>query len=195
MTAFFVPPAPAEDDALDNVLHDLIAGVTGLDGSLVRPMWQFTLAQQLEQTGNWCAFGVMSSVPDANPVVEHLFGDDITAPAGDRVIRHEELEVLVSFYGPGAKSNVGLLRDGLAVEQNRYAARAAGLYFVDMEPARNAPDFINQQWIRRWDTSLRFRRMVARVYGVNNIVAAEIDLLDDTGHVDRKIQVPPDGRS
>ncbi len=191
MTAFYVPPSPLEDDELDNALQSMIVGITGLDPSLVRPRWQATVPQQPEPGTDWCAIGVISSLPDAGPYIEHLFGDDITAPAGDLSIRHEEMEVLVSLYGPHAKTNLGILRDGLGIPQNLEIAKSLGLYFVGMDAGRIAPDFINQQWIRRWDTALTFRRMVARVYGVNNILSAEIDLQDDTGHVDRVIPVPP----
>lgn len=194
MSAFYIPPAPAEDDDLDNVLQAMIVGITGLNQQMVRPRWQPTVQKQPEPTTNWCSIGVVSSRADTYAYIQHLFGSDITAPAGDLEQRHEELEVLASFYGPQAKTNLGILRDGLGITQNLEAAKAAGLYFVEMESARAAPDFINQQWVRRWDTALRFRRMVARVYGINNILSAEIDLFDDSGHVNRVIKAPPSGR-
>lgn len=191
MTALYAPPAPLEDDDLDNALQSVIVGVTGLSADLVRPRWQVTTPKQPEPDVDWCAVGVVSSQPDAGPYIEHLFGHDITAPAGDLSIRHEQIDVLVSFYGPHAKSTMGILRDGLGIPQNLELAKSVGLYFVSIDSGRLAPDFINLQWVRRWDSELIFRRMVSRVYGVNNILSAEIDLRDDTGHVDRVIKVPP----
>jgi len=192
---YVVPPAPVEDDDLDSVLQAMVVGITGLDATLVRPRWQTIVPKQPEPGTDWCSIGVVSSMPDANAYVQHLSGISISQPAGDVSQRHEELEVLVSFYGPHAKSNLGILRDGLWIEQNLYAAKASGLYFTgQMEPGRAAPEFINQQWIRRWDSALTFRRMAARAYLVNNIVSAEIDLIDDTGHVNAVVNVPPDGR-
>lgn len=191
MTAFYTPSAPLEDDDLDNALQSMVVGITGIEADLVRPRWQDDLPKQPEPDTDWCSIGVVDSQPDANPYIEHLFGNDITAPAGDISIRHEQLDVLVSMYGPHAKANLGILRDGLGIPQNLELAKSVGLYFVAMEGARIAPDFIAQQWIRRWDTQLTFRRMVTRVYGVNNILSAEIDLSDDSGHVDRVIKVPP----
>jgi len=194
MTQFFVPTAPVEDDDLDDVLQAMVVGITGLDNTLVRPRWQTKVPKQPEPGTDWCSIGVVSSTADTYAYIEHLSGSSITDQSGDLAIRHEGLEVLVSFYGPHAKANLGVLRDGLGIEQNRYAIKASGLYFIEAEPGRAAPEFINQQWIRRWDSGLVFRRMVARTYAVNNIVSAEIDLKDDTGHVDRVIYVPPDGR-
>jgi hypothetical protein len=192
---YVVPPAPVEDDDLDSVLQVMVVGITGLDANLVRPRWQTVVPKQPEPGVDWCSIGVISSMPDENAYVQHLSGISISQPAGDVLQRHEELEVLVSFYGPRSKWNLGLLRDGLWIEQNLYAAKVSGLYFTGkMEPGRAAPEFINQQWIRRWDSALTFRRMAARGYLVNSIVSAEIDLKDDTGHVDRVINVPPDGR-
>lgn len=194
MTQFYVPAAPVEDDDLDSVLQMLVVGITGLTGSLVMPRWQPVVPKQPEPGTDWCAIGVVSSKADTFPYVEHLSGVSITDQSGDLAIRHEELEVLVTFYGPHAKGKLGVLRDGLGISQNLESAQASGLYFISMEPGRAAPEFINQQWVRRWDSTLAFRRMVARTYAVNNIVSAEIDLIDDTGHVDRVINVPPDGR-
>jgi hypothetical protein len=157
---YVVPPAPVEGDDLDDVLQAMIVGITGLEADLVRPRWQPVVPKQPEPGTDWCSIGVVSSTPDANAYVQHLSGISISQPAGDLSQRHEDLEVLVSFYGPNAK----------------------------------APEFINQQWIRRWDSAISFRRMVARAYLVNNILSAEIDLKDDTGHIDRVVNVPPDGR-
>lgn len=202
MTQYFVPAAPVEDDDLDDVLQAMVAGITGLSGDLVRPRWQMVdpvlktaVPKQPEPTVDWCSIGVVSSNPDTYAYIEHLSSSSITAQSGDLSKRHEELEVLASFYGPHAKANLGILRDGLGIEQNWYAIKASGLYFVSIDRGRRAPEFINQQWINRWDSMLVFRRMVARSYPVNNILTAEIDLKDDTGHVDRVINVPPDGRS
>lgn len=194
MTQYFVPAAPVEDDDLDDVLQAMVAGITGLSGDLVRPRWQTTVPKTPEPDVDWCSIGVMTSNPDTYAYIEHLSGSSITDQSGDLSKRHEEIEVLASFYGPHAKSNLGVLRDGLGIEQNGYAIKASGLNFVSIDRGRRAPEFINQQWINRWDSVLVFRRMVARSYPVNNILTAEIDLKDDTGHVDRVINVPPDGR-
>lgn len=190
-----IPPKPAEDADLDAVLQQLVVGNTGMDGILVRPRWQPTLPKQPEPTQDWCAIGVMSSTPDAYPYITHVSGPLITDSSADMLIRHEQLEVLASFYGPHAKANAGLLRDGLQIRQNQNAIESVDMVFTEAGPMRAAPDFINQQWIRRFDMSLRFRRKISRVYAVNNILTAQVHLLDDTGHVNDTINVPPPGRT
>jgi hypothetical protein len=185
-----VPPAPAEDLDLDVVFQSMVSGVSGLAGLIVRPRWQSTLPKQPEPSTDWCAIGVMSSMPDAYAYVQHLSGLGFNDPAGDLLIRHEELEVLASFYGPHAKANAGVLRDGLYIQQNVFAIAAVDIAFTETGPMRAAPDFINQQWIRRFDVPMRFRRKVSRLYQVNNIVSATVHVFDDSGHVNRTVSVP-----
>jgi hypothetical protein len=188
--AYYVPPAPLEDDELDNALQKWVVGITGLPPDLVRPRWQAIVPKQPEPGVDWCSIGVVSVHPEPNAFIQHLSGT-ITQASGDLSIRHEELEVLVSFLGPHAKKNLGILRDGFAVSLNFDAGKGWGLYFTGMDTGRLAPDFINQQWVRRWDSVITVRRMVARTYAVNNILSADIDLTDDTGHINRVIKVTP----
>lgn len=187
-----IPPAPAEDADLDAVFQALVAGIPGLDGTEVRPRWQPVLPKQPEPGANWCAIGVMSATPDGYAYITHVNGPLITDPSADLMIRHERLEVLASFYGPNAKANAGLLRDGLQIEQNRYGIEAVDIAFTETGPMRRtAPDFINQQWVRRIDMMVSFRRKISRVYAVNNILSATVKLIDDSGHVDDTITAPP----
>lgn len=192
MIPYYVPPAPLEDDELDDALQKWIVGITGLAPDLVRPRWQAIVPKQPEPGVDWCSIGVASVNPE-NAFIQHLNGT-ITQAAGDLLMRHEELEVLVSFLGPHAKRYLGVLRDGFAISLNFDAGKNWGLYFVGMDTGRLAPDFINQQWVRRWDSVITVRRMVARTYAVNNILSADIHLVDDTGHVDRLIKVTPSGQ-
>ncbi len=67
----------------------------------------------------------------------------------DYVHRHSTVEVMVSFYGPAAQGNAGLLRDGLQVPQNREALYGAGMGFVEASRIVAAPALINTQWVRK----------------------------------------------
>ena len=190
-----IPAAPAEDADLDAVLQGMVVGVTGLDGSLVRPRWQAISPKQPEPGTDWCAIGVLESTPDAGPVIQHVSGPGITDPSADLSMRHEEMTVLATFYGPHAKAYAGVLRDGLGIPQNNEPIKAAGLYFIEAQAQRRAPELINQQWVNRWDQPLRFRRQVQRVYAVPNILLADVHIFDDTGAVNATVHVPPHGPS
>lgn len=188
-----IPPQPSEDEALDLIFQTLVAGVTGLDGTRVRGMWQNPPPKQLEVGVNWCAVGVLGSRPEASAgtYIQHLSGPNVVNDqTGDLLVRHEGLEVLASFFGPNAKKYSGIMRDGLFEDQNREALRIVDIAFVGTEPQRAAPDLVNQQWIRRWDLLMNFNRKVQRVYTVANIVSAVVKILDDSGHINKTIVVP-----
>jgi hypothetical protein len=185
------PPAPAEDLALDEIFAALIVGVTGMSGLFVRPRWQSAVPQQPEPSVDWCAIGVLNSIPDTYAYETHVSGPGITDPCADILIRHETLEVLASFYGPNARANAGLLRDGLQVHQNLEAIEAVDIVLTETEAIRSAPDFINQQWVRRVDMPMRFRRKITRLYAVQNIITATVELQDDSGDVNETFSVPP----
>lgn len=188
-----IPPNPAEDEALDLIFQALVTGVTGMDGDLVRGMWQNPPPKQPERGVDWCSVGVFGSRPEAGSgaYTQHLNGPGIDDPSSDLLIRHEELEVMAAFYGPNAKGKSGILRDGLFLDQNREALKVVDIAFVGTDPQRAAPEFVNQQWIRRWDLMMRFNRKIQRVYTVQNIVAAIVHIFDDTKHIDRTVVVPP----
>lgn len=178
------PPAPSQDELLDQVFQHIISGITAIDGTLVRPRWQPVPPQQPEVKVNWCAFGVTSATPDDGPYIEH----DPMLDGSDNYQRHEELEFLLSFYGLQGQQNAALLRDGLAIPQNMEPLEAIQVGFVECGAIRNVPSLLNQTWRRRWDMTVTFRRRTDRTYAVKNILAADIHLFDDSGHVDELIQ-------
>ncbi|MGX5887797.1 phage neck terminator protein [Burkholderia gladioli] len=171
-----VEAPPDEDDALDNLLHDLIAGVTALDGSLVRPRWQPTVPKQPAPNVNWCAFGVSDQEPDANPVIQH----DGTGDGSDTYIRHEGIEVACTFYGPNAKGYAQRLADSLAIPQNREALGLNDMAFVGVSKILPAPDYVNQQWIRRYDITFTLRRKITRTYPVLNLLSVHATTTTDS---------------
>jgi hypothetical protein len=170
-----VASPPLEDDALDTLLQNMIAGISGLQGAMVRPRWQPTVPKQPEPGVNWCAFGVMSQQNDAGPALQH----DPAGQGNDVYIRHQDLTVLCSFYGPGAKGLAQALADGLTIPQNNEAIGAQGMRFVDAEVIRAVPDLVNQQWIRRYDLNIRMRRKIQRTYPVLNLLSATVQTQTD----------------
>ncbi len=157
--------------ALDAALQALLVGVTGLPGAMVRPRWQPVTPKQPAPSSDWCAFGVMTIDPDANPALSH----DPSAnggKGGDTLLRHEQLTVLCSFYGPNGQQNAGLLRDGMYIAQNSEVLHLALTAFVGAGSITTAPELVNEQWIKRYDITLMLRRQVVRTYQVQNILSA-----------------------
>ena len=109
--------APTYDAALDAIFQQMIVGLTGMQGSLVRPRWQPVMPKQPEPNVDWCAIGVTLIDPDAGPAFVH----DSTGDGQDVALRHESIDVLCSFYGPNAAANAALVRDAIAIPQNNNA--------------------------------------------------------------------------
>lgn len=180
-----LPPLPLDDDALDAVFQTLVANVTGLPGDLVRPRWQPTVPKQPEPGVNWCALGIPEVTQDDGP---WLVYDE--ARNQETYWDHETLSVLVTFYGPNAQSFARLLRAGLNVPQNTEELRPYAIRYISCGQIRAMNELQNQQWVRRQDIALQFRRKVIMTYGVQNILISEIILQDDTV-VHDVIIVPP----
>ncbi|RQT08948.1 phage neck terminator protein [Burkholderia contaminans] len=178
-TGGYLAPAvdtpPDEDDALDDLVHDLIAGITALSPDLVRPRWQPIVAKQPEPSVNWCAFGIQTQTPDASPAIVHNGANE----GSDTYIRHQDLDVLCTFYGPQAKGYAQRLADGLSLPQNREQLQLLDMAFVSVSEIRAAPDLVNQQWVRRYDMSVKLRRKVTRTYAVLNLKSVQASTTTD----------------
>jgi len=180
-------PYPLDDDALDALLEGVVAQITTLPNTLVFPRWQPTPPKQPAANVNWCAFGIMLSTPDEGPAI----GYDPVNDCGTYQ-RHEQLDVLASFYGPNAKQYAALLRDGLAIPQNCEQLTANDIAFNGCGPIRPAPELVNQQWIKRQDMGITLHREVNRTYAIHYLAIAVVDLRDDTV-VNRCFRVPDVG--
>lgn len=169
---YLVPSSalPLGDDALDDMFQAMAVGITGLPGALVRPRWQPKPPKQPEPTIDWCAIGVHDTTPDDNAVVTH----NPSAGGSDTLMRWEDVTVIASFFGPNAGSYADILRDGLAIPQNREPLTDASVAFVSVGDKRLAPDMVNGQWIRRYDLSIYFRRGIQRTYAVETIAIENI---------------------
>lgn len=161
---------PQNDAALDAILQRLVVGLTNLTGDLVRPRWQVKVPKQPEPSVNWCAIGVLTLDPKGSPAIQH----SSTGQGSDSLSDHEYIEVLASMYGPLGQQNASMLRDGLLLPQNNEGLRAFDMrYNPWSESIRAVPEYVNTQWVRRYDFFMHFRRSVSRTYSVLNIVAAE----------------------
>jgi hypothetical protein len=51
---------------------------------------------------------------------------------------------------------------------------------VEVGSIVTAPDMINQQWVRRFDLSMRIRRRVVRTYQILTVLSAEATAKSET---------------
>lgn len=170
-----VPSSALFDDALDALLQQMVAGITGLPGAMVRPRWQTVVPKQPEPSADWCAIGITDITSMDYPAEMH----DGTGDGSDTQQQWGEFSMLASFYGPNGHANASLLRRGIYVAQNREALQSSGIDLVDAGKVTTAPDLVNQQWVKRRDITLRFRRIVETVYPVMNILDAPFSVVSD----------------
>lgn len=164
--------APAEDGALDDIFTAMIVGLTGIDATLVRPRWQVVVPKMPDPSVNWVAVGVTEDEPDDNAAISH----DSTGQGQDNLQRQEGIKVLASFYGPNARGFAKQVRDGLYVPQNWEVLENSLLAFIATDTIRAVPELLNNNWLRRYDMPIRFRRMLHRSYAVENILSGQVTI-------------------
>ena len=163
--------------ALEDLWHDTICGVTGIDNTLVRPSRQLDPAQQPDALTDWCAFDIVRVSSDPWLDVAHVS----TGQGSDSVVDHDRYELGAVFYGPNADTLAGLLRRGLYVWQNRSALRSVGIALQSVGDPITVPELDSMVWRQRVDLSARFIVESCGSYAVLNLLRSTGDILGDDG--------------
>lgn len=158
---------PAYDVELERLISRWIRGLTGMDTKRVFPRWTDPQIQIPKNGTTWCAFGITGVEEDAYPAY-------IQADENAEQWSHETIEILCCFYGPQGMSTATQFRNGLFVAQNNDELKSIGLAFLDCGRIFNLPELINNQWVRRYDMTVRLRRKVVREYGIKSLVDAPV---------------------
>jgi hypothetical protein len=168
--------------SLDDFVQQIVAGITGLPGDLVRPRYQQEPPDLPPIGTDWCAVGVFG---DARPS-GYPYGVEDSLPAGqgsqDRA-DFEEFDVLASFYGPDADRYATLLRQGLFVANNQEPLYLAKVALVGTGPRRRMTDLIQRKFMERYDVLVTFTRTVLTSYPVLYFLSATNVVATDTGFV------------
>lgn len=164
---------PAEGQTLRRFLQTLVAGVTGLTGDKVRQSWQPNPPPVPAIDVDWCGISIVASRADENAYVQPL------SAGGAYLVRHEELDVLCAFYGPGCMDNAGRLRDGLQLSQNRETLLLADMGLVGCSDMIHTPELVNDRYFDRADLTMTLRRKVKRTYAILSFVSVNGVVIDD----------------
>lgn len=190
-SGFLAPanPPPDYDADLEDLFQAFAVGVTGLQGSMVRPKWQMNPGNMPDSSQNWISYGLLLQERQWDAYVSH----DGTAAAGQgesTVSGSETWHCTYSFYGPNCQLYLSILRDAMSIGQNRDVFGAKKIKFIEfMEPV-SLPVLLKDTWNRRVDLKGVFHRWVERTYSVRNLASADPSSMLDNEHYITPISVP-----
>lgn len=165
-----VSASPDYDETLERELSRWVKALSGLPEGMVRPRWTANQPALPAADKNWCGFGITEFIPDSNPAFVNQTDDN------SQLWRHEVIETMASFYGPQSQAVAMQFRDGLTVEQNNETLKLSGLTLADYSSITPSPELINNQWMRRYDMTVRLRRKVVREYGIKSLLSAPVQI-------------------
>jgi hypothetical protein len=161
-------PAPLEGQALINFFQEWIVGLTGLPGKMVRPRWQPEPPNIPTEGTDWLAFGITNRTADTFAVELH----PPLGPDYNQIRRHEVLDILVSIYGPNADNYAHLLREGMALAQNREPLSLNSMGLVGSGSVQTVPELVKDKWFYRVDMPFSIRRQILREFRVLSLASA-----------------------
>lgn len=158
---------PLEGLDLRRFIGTVLVGVSGFAPEMVRPAWQQNPPPVPNIDTNWMAFGITARRADNDPYQSEK--DD-----GQRtlMLRHEELDIMLAFYGPDCLQKAAEVREGFELTQNTESLLLAGMAYIDLSDIIHAPELVNDRYFDRADTTLTIRREVRREYRILNFVSA-----------------------
>ena len=171
-------PAPLEGQALYDFLQQIFVNITNMPGTSFFPRWQVEPPNLPAVGSDWAAFGIVTRRNPKFQYVGHKPAQG-TFPAYSEFQTHQELEILVSFYGPNADTNAGLLRDGIYISQNREPLLLQNMGLVDTGDCITASELIKNQWLYRVDLRVTIRRQIIRWYPILDVASAVGNVIID----------------
>lgn len=172
-------PAPLEGQALSRFVQGWVSGVTGLDGTMVRPRW-LPEPSNIPKAGTaWCAVGISTRRADTFAYAW------LRPDASYLVQRHERIDLLASFYDLGSSGladyYAALLREGAQVPQNREPLFTAGFGLIGTGDVVAVPSLLKERWLYRADLAVELARVIERVYPVLSVLSANGTLKTSDG--------------
>lgn len=167
--------APINDEALDDLFRGVISAVTGLAPRYVVRRFNAEPGAPPQFDGTWAAVGVLAIDDDDFPY------QALQADGTYKLIQHEVLQVMASFYGAKAQQAARAARNGLQIGQNRDVLTAAGIVLQDAGRPVRAPELINSRWSNRIDVTFTFKRQTADTFAILPVASVVGSITNTTG--------------
>jgi hypothetical protein len=168
-----------EGQDLHRFLQQIVVGITGLPGAMVRPRWQPEPPNQPLAGVDWAAIGVKDRSQDtfAYNSIQYVDANTITLT----VYRTQTLNIMCKFYGPNSEANAELLSMGFQLGQNREVMALSGFSFVEATEPVNVPEQVNEQWLYGVEVGFSLRRQQLYTYSVLTLLGAVATVVLDNG--------------
>jgi hypothetical protein len=153
-----------DDDALEDVFQTLFVGISDLDLTLVRPSFQKNPPNEPNKDTNWLSFAIISR--DESELSDQLFNAKTGIFTETSV---EELNILVSCYGPSSGNLSNLVRNSIRIDQNRLQILRYGIVWVSASKPQNTSYELNSQYQKRWESIYVFRRYLNTTWPINTV--------------------------
>lgn len=164
-----VPEQLPKNLTFTQFLQTVLVGISGFDGSLVRPEYQVNPPKRPTVLANWLAFTISDVDAPGFPYNDNIQDGDNIAFTSQYT---ETVTLLCSMYGPQSLENFKALRDGFYLPQNNEALVSANFGLIGFSKGTRVPELISEQWFDRWVFSIGLRYQQNRTYPVLTLVSA-----------------------
>lgn len=149
------------------LVHDYIVGLTGLDNTLVRPMYQPNPPTIPAFGTDW--IGVDIKTIDMNgSSYQTLNKDDILT-----LRRDVTFDVSLAVYGTNALKIATLIRSGMELTYNTEIFRQYNIAFGSHGKVIRAPELHNQRWLERYNLGFTLNYVAVNNTSIMSITEAQ----------------------
>lgn len=168
---YLSPQNPAFPNGLTFIqfLQTVMVGISGFDGTLVRPEWQQKPPKQPDVNTDWLAFGIAESEAQGFPF-QGFVGDPDSPTYSSQY--HKKITLKCTLYGPASFDNYESIQDGFYLPQNTAALVSAGFGLVGVSKAIHNPELIDDLWFDRYDFFVALNYKQSRSYPILSLVSA-----------------------
>ena len=143
---------------LNHVMHDFIMGLTAIDKTLIRPMYQPNAPVVPSFGTNWVAFNVKEAD------TEGFASQELKTTLA--IKRSAKLIVAISFYGANSYQNIKSFKDSLEITQNWEAVRTYGMAFGGSGNIIKIPELHNMRWLDRYNIEIIINQMTNKTASI-----------------------------
>jgi hypothetical protein len=155
-----------DDFNIYHLVHDYIVGLTGLDNTLVRPMYQPNPPTIPPFGTDWIGFHI--KVTDTNGSSYQGYKNDVLMLQRDLVF-----EVTLAIYGNNAIATSSQILAGMELTQNIEIFRPYNIAFGTKGKLMRVPELHNQRWLERYNLDFTLNYIAVNKTNIMSITSVQ----------------------